>query len=165
MREDVAGCVAGCVVTVGEDAAGCSEALGALSEGLSPNGTSSDRWSSPPGSSSLAPMSTASFSFALLSEFPTDSPLKAAARPSRDSSSTPLKALKVQAPQLQVHSVWALVPALLVPLRALTCRQCLWCPCCILAPFKSVVSVGVLLVLHGVAGTQRLQMSATRKLC
>ena len=39
MGEDVAGCGAGSVVVVGEGAAGCSEALGALSEGLSSKGT------------------------------------------------------------------------------------------------------------------------------
>ena len=39
MGEDVAGCVAGSVVVVGEGTAGESEALGALSTGLSSKGT------------------------------------------------------------------------------------------------------------------------------
>ena len=42
MGEDVAGCVAGSVVAFREGTAGSSEALGALSTGLSSKGTSSD---------------------------------------------------------------------------------------------------------------------------
>ena len=91
MGEDVAGCEAGCVLAVGEDAAGCSEGLGALSEGLLSKGTSSDGLCAPPGCSSSAPISSASFSFALPSDDQTDSLLKAAPRPSRESSSSPLK--------------------------------------------------------------------------
>ena len=75
-----------------------------------------------------------------------------------------LRALKVQAPQVQVHQqVWALALAWLVPLRALSPRHCPWCPCYISSPFSGV-SLEVLVVLHGVAGTQRLKISATRTL-
>ena len=49
-----------------------------------------------------------------------------------------LRALKVHGPQVQVHrQVWALVPAWLVPLRALSSRECPWWPLYFLAPFKS----------------------------
>ena len=75
-----------------------------------------------------------------------------------------LRALKVQAPQVQVHQFWASVPALLVPLGALSSQQYPWCPYDFLPPFRSVVSLDLLVVLHGVAGTQRLNSSATRKL-
>ena len=53
--------------------------------------------------------------------------------------------------------------AWLVPLRALLSRQCPWCPYYVSSPFSGV-SVDVLVVLHRVAGTQRLKISATRKL-
>ena len=66
--------------------------------------------------------------------------------------------------QVQFHQqVWALALAWLVPLRALLSRQRPWCPYCIPSPFSGV-SLDVLVVLHGVAGTQRLKFSATRKL-
>ena len=75
-----------------------------------------------------------------------------------------LRALKVQAPQVQVHQqVWALALAWLVPLRALSSRQCPWCPYYISSPFSGV-SLDVLVVLHGVAGTQKLKTCATRKI-
>ena len=78
---------------------------------------------------------------------------------------THLRALKVQAPQVKVHQqVLALALAWVVPQRMLSSRQCLWCPCCISLPFSSVVSLNVLVVLHGAAGTQRLKLSATRTL-
>ena len=72
--------------------------------------------------------------------------------------------MKVQAPQGQVHHVWASVPALVLPLRALSSEQCPWCQYGILPPSRSVVSLDVLVVLHGVAGTQRLKSSASKKL-
>ena len=88
---DVAGCEAESVVVVGEGAAWWSEALGALSEGLSSKGTSS--FGSCRGCAPSATISTASFffSFSLPSDGPTDSPLKAALSPSRISSTSPLK--------------------------------------------------------------------------
>ena len=61
------------------------------------------------------------------------------------------------------QQVWALALAWLVPLRALSSRLCPWCPYYISSPFSGV-SLDVLVVLHGVAGTQRLKMSATRRL-
>ena len=91
MGEDAAGCVAGSVVFVGEGAAGWSEALGALFEGLSWKGTSQGISCASPGSSSSAPISTAPFSFSLPSSTATDSPLKATPKPSSESSSSPLK--------------------------------------------------------------------------
>ena len=75
-----------------------------------------------------------------------------------------LRALKVQGPKVQVHEVWASVPALPVRLWALSSGQCPWCLCCILPLIKRVVSLCVLVLLHGVAGTQRLQISATEGL-
>ena len=75
-----------------------------------------------------------------------------------------LRTVKVQPPHVQVHQqVWALALAWLVPLRALSSRQCPWCPYSIPSPFSGV-SVDVVVVLHGVAGTQRLKFSATKKL-
>ena len=53
--------------------------------------------------------------------------------------------------------------AWLVPLSALSSRQCPWCPHSISSPFTGV-SLDALIVLDGVAGTQRLKFSATRKL-
>ena len=93
MGEDVAGCVAGSVVVVGEGAARWLEALGALSAGLSSKGTSSDGSCSSPGSSSSTPISTAPFflSFLLPSGPSTDSPLKAVPKPSSESSPRPRK--------------------------------------------------------------------------
>ena len=70
----------------------------------------------------------------------------------------------MQALQVQVHQqVWALALAWLVPLRALLSRQGPWCPYYVSSPFSGV-SLNVLVVLHGVAGMQRLKFSATRKL-
>ena len=91
--EDAARCVAGSVVVVGEGSAGKSEALGALSTGVSSKGTSSDGPCSSRGYTSSAPMSTAcfSFSFSLPSSPRTHRPLKAALKPFRESSPTPLK--------------------------------------------------------------------------
>ena len=67
-----------------------------------------------------------------------------------------LRALEVQAPQVHFHQqVWELAWAWLMPLRALSSRQCPWCPCYISSPFSGV-SLDVLVVLHGVAGEQRL---------
>ena len=93
MGEDVAGCVAGSVVVVGEDTAGKSEALGALSTGVSSKGASSDGPYPSPGCTSSAHMSTACFffSFSLPSGPRTDRPLEAALKPSRESSPRPLK--------------------------------------------------------------------------
>ena len=51
----------------------------------------------------------------------------------------------------------------LVPLRALLSQQCPWSPYYISSPFSGV-SLDVLVVLHGVASTQRLKISATRTL-
>ena len=96
-------------MVVGESVARCSKALGALSEGLSSKGTSSV--GSCPGCTPSAPISIASFSFSfsLPLDGPTDSPLKEAPSPSRESSTRPLK---VQAPRVQVHQqVWALALA------------------------------------------------------
>ena len=61
------------------------------------------------------------------------------------------------------HGPWSMALAWLVPLRALSLRQCPWCPCYIFSPFCGV-RLDVLVVLHGVAGMQRLKISATRKL-
>ena len=50
----------------------------------------------------------------------------------------PVRALKVQGPQGQVHQqVWSFGPAWQVPLRALSSWQCPWCPLDIVPPFKS----------------------------
>ena len=66
-------------------------------------------------------------------------------------------------PRVRVHQqIWALALAWLVPLRALLSRQCPWCPYYISSPLSGV-SLDVLVVLHGAAGTQRLKTSATRK--
>ena len=88
MPEDVAECVAGSVVVVGEGTLGKSEALGALSSGVSSKGASSDGPYPSTACTSSAPMSTAcvSFSFSLPSGSRTDRPLKAALKPSRESS-------------------------------------------------------------------------------
>ena len=93
MGEDVAGCVAGSVVVVGEGAAGKSEALGALSTPVSSKGASLDGPYPSPGCTSSAPMSTAcfSFSFSLPSGPRTDQPLKSPLKPSMESSPSPLK--------------------------------------------------------------------------
>ena len=93
MGEDVAGCVAGSVVVVGEDTAGKTEALGALSTGVSLKGASLDGPYPSPGCTLSAPMSTACFffSFCLPSGPHTDRPLKAALKPSRESSPSSLK--------------------------------------------------------------------------
>ena len=158
--------MAGSVLVVGEGTAGKSEALGALSSGVSSNGDSSDGPYPSPGCTSSAPMSTACFPFSsfLPSGPRTDRPLKAALNLPEKHPSDHLRALKVQAPQVQIRQqVWVLALALLVPLRALLSRQCPSCPSCILLPFSGV-SLDVLVVLHGVAGTQRLKFSATRKL-
>ena len=102
MGEDFAGCVAGSVLVVGEGTAGCSEALGALSTGLSLKGTSQDGLCLPPGFSSSTPMSAASFSFffSLPSGPPTESALKAAPKPSRENIEKCIGSRSRSAPQL-----------------------------------------------------------------
>ena len=72
---------------------GKSEALGALSTRVSSKGASSDGPYPSPGCTSSAPMFTAcfSFSFSLPSGPRTDRPLKAALKPCRESSRSPLK--------------------------------------------------------------------------
>ena len=75
-----------------------------------------------------------------------------------------LRALEVQAPPVQVHQqVWALALSWLLPMRALSSWRCPWCLYHISSPFSGV-SLDVLVVLHGVAGTQRLKAFATRTL-
>ena len=93
MGEDVAGCAAGSVVVFQEGTAERSEALGALSSGVSSKGASLDGPYPSPGYASSTPLSTAcfSFSFCLPSGPPTDRPLKATPKPFRESSLSPLK--------------------------------------------------------------------------
>ena len=93
MGEDVARCAAGSVVVVGEGTAGRSEALGALSSGVSSKGASSGGPYLSPRYASSTPLCTACFpsTFSLPSGPPTDRPLKAALRPSRESSLSPLQ--------------------------------------------------------------------------
>ena len=93
MGEDVAGCLPGSEVVVEEDTAEKLEALRALSTGMSLKGASLDGRYLSPGCTSLAPMSTACFSFFLSgpSRPRTDRPLKAALKPSRESSPSRLK--------------------------------------------------------------------------
>ena len=94
MGEDVAECAAGSVVVVGEGTAGRSEGLGALSSSVSSQGASSGGPYPSPGYASSTPLSTAcfSFSFSLPSGPPTDRPLKATPKPSKESSLSPLQA-------------------------------------------------------------------------
>ena len=159
MCEYVAGCEAGRLVVVGEGVARCSEALGALSEGFSSKGTSSI--GSCPGCTPSAPISTAffSFSFSLPSDGPTDSPLKAAPSPSRESS---MRAIKDNE---GTGSSGPGSPAGLGTSAGLAgAVQGAVFSAVSLVSMLYFFALHVLVVLHGAAGTQRLKISATRKL-
>ena len=105
-----------------------------------------------------------SFSFSLPSGRPTESPLKAALKPSRESSPSPLRGTagtgsSGSGPPAGLGAGAGLAHAtegavfLAVSLVSMLYFQ----------PFSGV-SLDVLVVLHRVAGTQRLKISATRKL-
>ena len=97
MGEDVAGCVAGSVVVVGEGTAGISEAIGALSSGVASGGASLGGPYPSPVYDSSTPLFTACFpfSFFLPSGPLTDRPLKATPKSSKESSPRPLKGTEV----------------------------------------------------------------------
>ena len=135
-----------------------------LSTRLSSKVTSLDGSCPSPVSSSLTPISTASLSFSLPSGPATQDPLKAAPRTDRESSLCPLEGTEGTgssgsgSPGLGFGAGFAdATEGAIFSAVSLQSRR-------FLPPFRSVVSLDVLVVLHGVAGTQRLKISATRNL-
>ena len=167
MGEDVAGCVAGSVVVVGEGTAGKSEALGALSSGVSSKGASLDGPYPSRGYASSTPMSTVCFSlsFSLPSGPRTDRPLKAAPKPSRESSLSPLKGTKGTSSSGSGSPAGSGAGAGLAGATegAVVSAVSFVFQFCISSPLNGV-SLDILVVLHWVAGTQRPKNSATKRL-